>query len=83
MISFRRLIGQIVTYVGGASRWAVGTLWRRALNKRRFTFREYIHGVENSTDHFSGLDHGMANYLIGWTVIIFLFWLVGAINEFI
>ncbi len=83
MFSFRRLIGRLIGFVGGFSRWVVGTIWRTLFRKQKYKLRDYVHGIHNPKDFLRGMDHAIANYLVGLTVIIALFWLVSFTNELI
>ena len=45
------IIGEFIFYVllnfiGGTIRWIIGSIWRILFNKPKFTYKEYINGLE-------------------------------------
>lgn len=52
----------LLNYIGGSIRWLFGTLWRALFNTPKYTFKEYIHGPEDS-DHYDSA-HGCINTII-------------------
>ena len=44
-----RIIGAIIfNFIGGSGRYIYGTIWRILLNKKKYNFKEYLNGPNNS-----------------------------------
>jgi len=69
--------GYIFNFAGAIVRWTYGTIWRSIARKKKFTFREYLNGPDNSDDLFDLMGHNLVNQAIGFiTVLILCFLLV-------
>lgn len=66
-----RFIGNILNFIGGTLRYVYGNVWRTILNKKKFTFEEYIYGPKDSNYYDSG--HGFNNIIIAIVFIAILF----------
>ena len=64
--------GYLFNFVGAVSRWICGTIWRTIANKKKFTFREYLKGPDNSDDWFDLNGHIFVNKVIGLIVIVLI-----------
>lgn len=60
----------IFNFIGACLRWVSGTVWRTIMNKRKFTFKEYLNGPKNSSEYYDKMAHGQNNIWIG--VIFFI-----------
>ena len=68
--------GNIFNFLGAIVRWIYGTIWRTLANKKKYSFREYLLGPDNSEDWFDFTGHGFVNKMIGVIVIIVICWLL-------
>ncbi len=60
------ITGRLFLNITGATvRWIYGTIWRTLFRKKRFTFKEYLYGPENSDDWFDLTGHTFINRVIG------------------
>jgi hypothetical protein len=66
----------LFNFVGAVVRWIYGTIWRTIAKKKRFTFREYLNGPDNSDDWFDLTGHGVVNNVIGFTAIVLICWII-------
>jgi hypothetical protein len=65
--------GEILDYVGGTVRWIYGTIWRTITHKKRYTFREYQNGPDDSDDLiFDRLGHSIVNRVVGMVSLMVL-----------
>ena len=62
--------GIIFDFIGAVVRWIFGTIWRTIAQKKKFTFREYLHGPDNSDDWFDNVGHSFNNRIIGAVVLV-------------
>ncbi len=68
--------GRILGFVGAICRWIYGSIWRTNAGKKRFTFKEYINGPENSDDWFDITGHEVINRFIGFIVIMIICFII-------
>jgi hypothetical protein len=66
----------LFSFVGAFCRWIYGTIWRTIANKKKFTFREYLNGPDNSDNWFDLTGHVFVNKVIGLIVIVFICWII-------
>jgi hypothetical protein len=64
--------GNLFNFVGAFSRWIYGTIWRTIAGRRKFTFKEYLNGPDNSDDWFDLTGHVLVNKVIGLIVIVLI-----------
>jgi len=62
--------------VGGCVRYVYGTTWRTLLNKKKFTFDEYINGSKKSEDYFDQTGHRFVNGIVGLVTIVIICWII-------
>jgi hypothetical protein len=65
--------GLLINLIGGSTRWAFGTTWRKLTNQKTFKYREYIYGPENSEDWFDR-GHWFVNFLV-FLIVVLVFYL--------
>jgi hypothetical protein len=61
----------IFNFIGAVVRWSYGTIWRTIANKRKYKFKAYLNGPENSDNWFDLTSHTFVNRLIG-AITLFL-----------
>ena len=66
----------IFNFIGAVVRWLYGTIWRTIANKRKYTFKEYLNGPEQSDDWFDMTGHTFVNRLIGAIALFIICWLI-------
>lgn len=64
--------GLMFGFVGAVCRWIYGSIWRTIAKKKKFTFREYINGPDNSDDWFDLTGHGLVNRIVGMIILIII-----------
>lgn len=57
-------------FIGGTTRWLWGTLWRSMARRKKYTFKEYLHGP-NPPEPGQEF-HEVNNFFIGIVVFIFI-----------
>jgi hypothetical protein len=67
--------GIIFNFLGAVVRWLYGTIWRTIANKKKYTFKEYLSGPENSEDWFDITGHTFVNRIIGLITLVFIVWI--------
>lgn len=67
--------GIIFNFIGALARWIYGTIWRTIANRKKFSFREYLNGPEDSDDWFDFTGHQFVNKLVGMSVLTLFVWL--------
>lgn len=68
-------IGSIIfNYIGATSRWIYGTTWRTIAKKKKYSFREYLNGPDNSDDWFDFTGHVFVNKIIGFIILGLIIW---------
>ena len=64
--------GYIFEFVGAVLRWVFGSIIRIVFNRKRFRFREYLYGPEDSDEWFDTVGHEFVNRLIGAGSIVLI-----------
>ncbi|MGE5447282.1 MAG: hypothetical protein ACM3PR_02895 [Bacteroidales bacterium] len=67
------ICGEIFNFIGAVIRCIYGTIWRTIAGKKKYTFKEYLRGPQDSDDWFDVTGHELVNRIIG---IGFLFLIV-------
>jgi hypothetical protein len=62
--------GVIFNFIGGCIRYLYGTLWRTIFRKKKYHFREYLNGPENTDDPFAAIDHQFVNRIVGFIALM-------------
>lgn len=70
-----RLRTEIFNFIGAVVRWVYGMTWRTIAGKKKFTFKEYLRGPNNSDDWFEFGGHEFVNKIIGVGFLIFIIYL--------
>ena len=71
------IVGRFFNFIGGATRWLWGSIYRTVLRKKKFTFQEYINGP-NEKSYYDEMGHGLNNFIIG--AIVFFTIIIPLIN---
>jgi len=58
----------IFNYIGAISRWIYGSIWCSIFKKKRFSFKEYLNGPNNSDDWFDMTGHVFVNKVVGFII---------------
>ncbi|MBN2347460.1 MAG: hypothetical protein JXJ22_01400 [Bacteroidales bacterium] len=66
----------IFNIIGACVRWTYGTIWRTITKQKKNTFREYLHGPDNSGDWFDMKGHELINTVIGLIFIVLICWII-------
>jgi len=61
----------IFNFIGAVMRWIYGTIWRTFLNKKKFTFKEYLYGP-NNPNYYDEMGHTINNVFIGILTLVFI-----------
>ena len=64
------LVGYIFNFPGAFVRWTFGSVWRTIANNKKYRFREYLIGPDNSDDWFDLTGHDLINKVIGGVAIV-------------
>jgi len=64
--------GIIFEYFGGIVRYIYGSIYRTLLNKKKYTFKEYLYGPKDSDDFFDNYGHGFVNRIIGLISLVLI-----------
>jgi hypothetical protein len=64
--------GHLFNFVGAVTRWIYGTIWRSIAKKKKYTFREYLYGPDNSDDWLDLTGHVLVNKVIGLIMIVII-----------
>lgn len=62
----------ILNFFGGTIRWFFGSIYCLLLNKKKYTFWEYINGLKNSKDYYDQMGHASNNIIIAF-IVMFIF----------
>ena len=64
--------GFIFDFVGAVVRWIYGTIWRTLFRRKKYSFKEYLNGPNNSDDWFDQTGHSFVNRIVGAVFIVLL-----------
>ena len=62
----------IFNFLGACVRWLYGTIWRTVMNKRKYSFKEYLYGPKSSDDWFDMTGHTFVNRMIGAIILVLI-----------
>ena len=62
--------GILFNFIGATVRWIYGTIWRTIANKKKYSFREYLHGPKDGDFIIDEVGHGCNNVAIGMAFLI-------------
>ena len=74
--------GLFFNFIGGSIRWVYGSIWRTLARKKKFTYKEYIYGPNDSDEIEDSLGHEIINRVIGMVVIMIIAFLITGIISF-
>jgi len=72
--------GIIFSFIGASFRWIVGSVWRTLLNRKKYTFSEYLNGPKDSDDQFDKLGSGLVNRVTGFVLLMIICWIIISLN---
>jgi len=67
--------GELFNFIGAVTRWVYGTIWRTIARKKKYTFKEYLRGPDNSDDWFDFAGHELVNRMVGLVVLMIFVYL--------
>lgn len=67
--------GEILNFIGAVVRWIYGTIWRTIAGKKKYTFKEYLRGPNDSNDWFDFAGHELVNRIIGMGFLMIIVYL--------
>ncbi|TDN97732.1 hypothetical protein [Sunxiuqinia elliptica] len=66
---------EIFNFIGAVVRWTYGTIWRTIAREKKFTFKEYLKGPNDSDDWFDFAGHESVNRIIGAGFLMIIIYL--------
>ena len=69
--------GIIFNFIGAVTRWVYGSIWRSIVQKKKYTFNEYLYGPKNSDDYFDTMGHTFINRIVGAITLVLICILIG------
>ena len=73
--------GIFFNFIGGSIRYIYGSIWRTIARKKKFSFKEYIYGPNDSDEIEDSLGHEIVNRIIGMAaIVIMVFYITGIIS---
>ena len=63
-------VGDIINFIGACTRYVYGYTWRSLANKKKFTFKDYLYGLQDSDDWFDMTGHRFINIMVGLITIV-------------
>ena len=79
---FENITGRFILNVLGATvRWIYGSVWRTIFRKKKFTYKEYLYGPENSEDWFDQKGHTFVNIVIGMIFLMLIIMIISSLDS--